>query len=175
MPTRPPPSPAWAIRRLVKWAIRGGRKVITRMPSLVNHRAAPTRHIVSPSTPLPLLLLVRQEAGKPRRWLTSTGWLAGNERRDAALPARFLGSDSGSGSRSRDLWVMSPARCPLRQTARYPKTANNFALENSVRMYPGDGTLKSGDQKCAVTSQPTRACQPAPRLPAERVRGGEEE
>eukprot|EP00964_Phaeocystis_antarctica_P125399 scaffold89047_cov55-Phaeocystis_antarctica.AAC.2 len=31
------------------------------MPSLVNYRAAPTRHIVSPSTPLPLLSLVRQE------------------------------------------------------------------------------------------------------------------
>ena len=43
------------------------------------------------------------------------------ERKRETHPKIIGKTTSGSGSRSRDLWVMSPARYPLRQTAMMPK------------------------------------------------------
>ena len=61
-----------------------------------------------------------EEGTTRRREERRRGGRVGIRGKDKTGPnsSRKTQKSSGSGSRSRDLWVMSPARCPLRQTAR---------------------------------------------------------
>ena len=74
---------------------------------------------------------------------------------------------SGSGSRSRDLWVMSPARYPLRQTAMMPKFGRvGYIIATKKKKVRKDG----GKRRKRALSSRGRGCCCATRRRARSTR-----